>query len=59
MLDSLAFAPADVMTVTRIDRPARTTFDLFAIIKQIVDAKAGKCWKISTSRFAFWPSCVR
>ena len=31
--------PGDVVTVTRIDRLARSTFDLFAIIKQIVDAK--------------------
>ena len=30
----------DVVTVTRIDRLARSTFDLFAIVKQIVDAKA-------------------
>ena len=30
----------DVVTVTRIDRLARRTFDLFAIVKQIVDAKA-------------------
>jgi DNA invertase Pin-like site-specific DNA recombinase len=30
--------PGDVVTVTRIDRLARSTFDLFAIIKQIVDA---------------------
>ena len=29
----------DVVTVTRIDRLARSTFDLFAIVKQIVDAK--------------------
>ena len=35
-----AVAPGDVVTVTRIDRLARSTFDLFAIIKQIVDAKA-------------------
>jgi DNA invertase Pin-like site-specific DNA recombinase len=35
MLDKLA--PGDVVTVTRIDR---STFDLFAIVKQIVDAKA-------------------
>jgi DNA invertase Pin-like site-specific DNA recombinase len=35
-----ALAPGDVVTVTRIDRPARSTFDLFAIVKQIVDAKA-------------------
>ena len=38
MLDKLA--PGDVATVTRIDRLARSTFDLFAIVKQIVDAKA-------------------
>jgi hypothetical protein len=30
MLDSLA--PGDVVTVTRIDRLARSTFDLFAIV---------------------------
>jgi DNA invertase Pin-like site-specific DNA recombinase len=29
-----------VVTVTRIDRLARSTFDLFAIVKQIVNAKA-------------------
>jgi DNA invertase Pin-like site-specific DNA recombinase len=33
-------ASGDVVTVTRIDRLARSTFDLFAIVKQIVDAKA-------------------
>ena len=33
-------APGDVVTVTPIDRLARSTFDLFAIVKQIVDAKA-------------------
>ena len=38
MLDHLA--PGDVVTVTRIDRLARSTFDLFAIVKQIVDAEA-------------------
>jgi DNA invertase Pin-like site-specific DNA recombinase len=38
MLDHLA--PGDVVTVTRTDRLARSTFDLFAIVKQIVDAKA-------------------
>ncbi len=32
--------PRDVVTVTRIDGLARSTFDLFAIVKQIVDAKA-------------------
>jgi DNA invertase Pin-like site-specific DNA recombinase len=31
--------PGDVVTVTRIDRLARSTFDLFAIVKQIVDAR--------------------
>jgi hypothetical protein len=35
MLDSLTLA---VVTVTRIDRLVRSTFYLFAIIKQIVDA---------------------
>ncbi len=38
MLASLA--PGDVVTVTRIDRLARSTFDLFGIVKRIVDAKA-------------------
>jgi DNA invertase Pin-like site-specific DNA recombinase len=33
-----AIGPGDVVTVTRIDRLARSTFDLFAIVKQIVDA---------------------
>jgi DNA invertase Pin-like site-specific DNA recombinase len=32
--------PGDVVTVTRIDRLARSTFDLFEIVKRIVDAKA-------------------
>ena len=36
MLDTLA--PGDVVTVTRIDRLARSTFDLFATVKRIVDA---------------------
>src|ERR1700676_2742923 len=35
-----AIAPGDVVTVTRVDRLARSTFDLFAIVKQIADAKA-------------------
>jgi DNA invertase Pin-like site-specific DNA recombinase len=30
--------PGDVVTVTRIDRLARSTFDLFSIVKRIVDA---------------------
>jgi DNA invertase Pin-like site-specific DNA recombinase len=38
MLDRLA--AGDVVTVTRIDRLARSTFDLFGIVKRIVDAKA-------------------
>src|SRR5262245_15330491 len=33
-------ASGDMVTVTRIDRLARSTFDLFAIVKRIVDAKA-------------------
>src|SRR5271165_7019330 len=35
-------APGDVVTVTvtRIERLARITFDLFAIVKQVVDAEA-------------------
>jgi DNA invertase Pin-like site-specific DNA recombinase len=36
MLNGLA--PGEVVTVTRIDRLARSTFDLFAIVKRIVDA---------------------
>ena len=35
-----ALAPGDVVTVTRIDRLARSTFDLFGIVKRIADAKA-------------------
>ena len=46
--------PGDVVTVTRIDRLARSTFDLFAILKRIVDAKAqfrslAEPWADSTS----------
>jgi DNA invertase Pin-like site-specific DNA recombinase len=33
-------AAGDVVTLTRIDRLARSTFDLFAIVKQIADAGA-------------------
>ena len=36
LLKTLALG--DVVTVTRIDRLARSTFDLFAIVKRIVDA---------------------
>jgi DNA invertase Pin-like site-specific DNA recombinase len=32
--------PGDVVIVTRIDRLARSTFDLFGIVKRILDAKA-------------------
>src|ERR1700740_1480182 len=32
-------APGDVVTVTRIDRLARSTFELFGIVKRIVGAK--------------------
>ena len=33
-------APGDLVTVTRIDRLPRSTFDLFGIVKRIVDAGA-------------------
>jgi DNA invertase Pin-like site-specific DNA recombinase len=33
-------APGDVVTETRIDRLARSTLDLFGIVKRVVDAKA-------------------
>ena len=33
-----AMTPGDVVTVTRIDRLARSTFDLFSIVKGITDA---------------------
>ena len=33
-----ALIPGDMVTVTRIDRLARSTFDLFAIVKRIADA---------------------
>lgn len=47
-------APGDVVTVTRIDRLAPSTFDLFGIVKRIVDAKAqsrslAEPWADSTS----------
>ena len=35
-----AIEHGDVVMVTRIDRLARSTFDLFAIVKRIVDAGA-------------------
>ena len=35
-----ALQPGDEVVVTRIDRLARSTFDLFGIVKRIVDAGA-------------------
>ena len=35
-----ALGPGDVLAVTRLDRLFRSTRDLFAIVKRIVDAKA-------------------
>src|SRR3954470_3925934 len=35
-----ALQPGDTLVVTRIDRLARSTFDLFAIVRQIVEAGA-------------------
>ena len=35
-----ALTPGDAVTVTRIDRLARSTFDLFTIVKQILDMGA-------------------
>jgi DNA invertase Pin-like site-specific DNA recombinase len=41
MLGKLAPQPGgNLVTVARIDRPPRSTFDLFGIIKRTVDAKA-------------------
>jgi DNA invertase Pin-like site-specific DNA recombinase len=41
LLDMLRhLVPGDTVIVTRIDRLARSAFDLFAIVDQIVDAKA-------------------
>ena len=39
-LTAFAARAGDVVTVTRIDRLARSTFDLFAIVKRIVNAQA-------------------
>ena len=36
----MSWLPGDVVTLTGIDRLARSTFDLFGIVKRIVDAKA-------------------
>src|SRR2546430_6364580 len=49
-----ALAAGDVVTVTRIDRLARSTFDLFGIVKCIVNANAqfrslAEPWADSTS----------
>src|SRR3954468_24417367 len=51
MLDRLA--PGDVVTVTHIDRLARSTFELFAIVKRIVDAggQFGPVAKFFRARF--------
>ena len=38
--DAQQAGPSDVVTVTRIDRLARSTLDLFGIVKRIVDPKA-------------------
>jgi DNA invertase Pin-like site-specific DNA recombinase len=38
-----ALEPGDVVVVTRIDRLARSTFDLFAIVKRIAEAAAQFC----------------
>jgi len=35
-----ALAPGTAVTVKKIDRLARSTFDLFGVVKRIVDAKA-------------------
>ena len=44
-----ALGPGDVVTVTRIDRLARSTFDLFSIVKQIVD-KGGQFRSLAEPR---------
>jgi DNA invertase Pin-like site-specific DNA recombinase len=36
-------APGDVVTMPRIERLARSSFDLFSIVKQIVDVKGQLC----------------
>ena len=38
--DARQARPRRLVTVTRLDRLARSTFDLFGIVKRIVDAKA-------------------
>jgi hypothetical protein len=44
MLDNLALAHGDVVTVTGLARLARSTFDPFGIVKQIVDANSSR-WR--------------
>jgi DNA invertase Pin-like site-specific DNA recombinase len=41
----------DVVVVTRIDRLARSTFDLFAIVKSIVDQKGDRTRTSECVRF--------
>jgi DNA invertase Pin-like site-specific DNA recombinase len=43
-------APGDVVMMTGIDRLARSTFDLFAIVKGIVDA--GRQFRSPAERWA-------
>ena len=47
-----AIAPGNVVIVTRIDRLARSTFDLFAIVKQIVNA-GGQFRSLAESKSLF------
>ena len=50
-----ALGPGDAVTVTRIDRQARSTFDLFAIIKQ--NYRYGKQFRFTggtVSRHRHW-----
>jgi hypothetical protein len=46
-----AVAAGDVVTVTRIDRLARSTFDLFAVVKRGVACTSSR----SPSRWGRWP----
>ena len=52
MLDRLVLG--DVVTVTRIDWLARSTFDLFGTVKRIVDAEAQFC-SLAATRAANTP----
>ena len=49
---SSELAPGNVVTVTRIDRPARSTFDLFAIVKRVADAKVR--FRSLAEPWAYW-----